>query len=110
MNRRLPQHNKPAGLYLTGSNRINWGWHVWDRGRKAGSDESRKNLTVATPVRVYPGTPKEAHGVIVEDFGDSAGHPVEVGGHQIVGAARRWAVQLADGSLVFVDDADVAAK
>lgn len=81
-----------------------------DHGSKAGSDESRKTLTVATPVRVYPGTPNEVHGVIVEDFGDSAGHPVEVGGHHIVGAARRWAVQLADGSLVFVDDADVAAK
>jgi hypothetical protein len=108
MKRRLPQHDEPAVLYLTGGNSINWGCRMRDQ--KAGSDESRKTLTVATPVRVYPGTPNEVHGVIVEDFGDSAGHPVEVGGHDIVGAARRWAVQLADGSLVFVDDADVAAK
>jgi hypothetical protein len=47
---------------------------------------------------------------VVEDFGDSAGQAVEIGGRLMVGAARRWAVQLADGSLVFVDDADVAVS
>jgi hypothetical protein len=44
----------------------------------------------------------------VEDFGDSAGHGVQVGQEQIADAARRWAVSLGDGDLVFVDSGDLA--
>jgi hypothetical protein len=33
---------------------------------------------------------------------------VDVGEHHIVDAARRWAVELGDGSLVFVDSGDLA--
>ena len=71
-------------------------------------EESKQGVTVDAMVRVYPGTPREIHGFVIEDFGDLAGHAVDVGEHHIVDAARRWAVRLADGSLVFVDDADVA--
>jgi hypothetical protein len=86
------------------------GWRVGNHGRQADEDGSRNGLAVTTLVRVYPGTANEARGVIVEDFGDSAGQAVDIGGRHIVSAARRWAVQLDDGSLVFVDDADLAVN
>jgi hypothetical protein len=58
-------------------------------------------------VRVYPQTEAEAPGVIVEDFGDTAGHGVDIGTQHIANPARRWAVQLDDGGLVFVNSADI---
>jgi hypothetical protein len=67
-----------------------------------------QDISLGTAVRVYPGTAQEAAGVIVEDFGDSAGQAVQIGGHHIVDAARRWAVSLNNGSLVFVDDKDIS--
>ncbi|WP_123023994.1 hypothetical protein [Mycolicibacterium stellerae] len=67
-----------------------------------------RKVAVDTAVRVYPRTPNETHGVVIEDFGSLSGHAVDIGNHHIADAARRWAVQLADGNLVFVDDADVA--
>jgi hypothetical protein len=60
-------------------------------------------------VRVYPGTPQEVYGHVVEDFGGISGHAVDIGEHHIVDAARRWAVRLSDGSLVFVDDGDLVS-
>jgi hypothetical protein len=66
-------------------------------------------IKIDAAVRVYPGTSREVRGFVVEDFGDIAGQSVDVGDHHIVDAARRWAVRLADGSLVFVDDGDVAS-
>ena len=68
-----------------------------------------REVTVDAAVRVYPGTPREVHGIVVEDFGEMSGQAVDIGDHHIVDAARRWAVQLADGSLIFVDDADLAS-
>lgn len=65
-------------------------------------------FAVGVSVRVYPGTDRERLGVVVEDFGDSAGHGVQIGQTQIVDAARRWAVSLGDGNLVFVDSSDLA--
>jgi hypothetical protein len=59
-------------------------------------------LAVNMRVRVYPGTDAEAPGVIVEDFGDLAGQAVDVGSRRI-DPARRWAVQLDTGNLVFVN-------
>jgi hypothetical protein len=70
-----------------------------------GSDDG--GIAVGVSVRVYPGTDRERLGVVVEDFGDSAGHGVHVGQQQIVDAARRWAVSLGDGSLMFVDSGDL---
>jgi hypothetical protein len=61
------------------------------------------HLAVNMRVRVYPGTDAESAGVIVEDFGDLAGRAVEIGGHRIADPARRWAVQLDTGNLVFVN-------
>jgi len=66
-------------------------------------------LAIDAPVVVFPGTDQQQGGVIVEDFGESAGHAVEIGGNRIVGAARRWAVQLNDGTLVFVDSEQLSA-
>jgi hypothetical protein len=40
--------------------------------------------------------------VIVEDFGELAGQAVDIGG-QHIDPARRWAVQLDAGNLVFAD-------
>ena len=65
-------------------------------------------IAVGTSVRVYPGTDHEGLGTVVEDFGESAGHSVDIDAHHIVDAARRWAVQLGDGTLVFVDSSDLA--
>lgn len=75
-------------------------------------DEStggKGQVKVDAEVRVYPGTPQEVYGHVIEDFGGISGHAVDIGEHHIVDAARRWAVRLADGSLVFVDDGDLVA-
>ncbi len=65
--------------------------------------ETDAHLAVNMRVRVYAGTDAECRGVIVEDFGELAGHAVEIGGHRIADPARRWAVQLDTGTLVFVN-------
>ncbi len=59
-------------------------------------------LAVNMRVRVYPGTDAESRGVIVEDFGELAGQAVDIGGIHI-DPARRWAVHLDSGNLVFVN-------
>ena len=64
--------------------------------------ETHAHLAVNMRVRVYPGTDAECLGVIVEDFGELAGHGVEIGAIHI-DPARRWAVQLDTGTLVFVN-------
>jgi hypothetical protein len=66
-------------------------------------------VKVDAAVRVFPGTPQEVYGFVVEDFGDFSGEAVDIGEHHIVDAARRWAVRLSDGSLVFVDDGDIVS-
>lgn len=76
--------------------------------RGKGKKRAEAAVAVGASVRVYPGTERERLGVVVEDFGESAGHPVDVGGQTLAGAARRWAVQLGDGDLVFADTADLA--
>jgi hypothetical protein len=70
---------------------------------------SDQGLAVDMPVRVYPGTVAEKRGVILEDFGDTAGVGVVVADNQIAAPARRWAVQLDAGDLVFVDSDELAA-
>jgi hypothetical protein len=66
-------------------------------------------VTVNVRVRVYPGTDAEVRGRVVEDFGDMAGHAVDIG-DRIVGPARRWAVVLDAGGLVFVDTDQLVAE
>lgn len=72
------------------------------------TEKSESEIAVDTPVLVYPGTDQELHGVVVEDFADLAGTAVEIAGERIVGPARRWAVNLDEGGLVFVDDDSIA--
>jgi hypothetical protein len=72
-------------------------------------ESARHPLEVDSPVIVFPGTDQQQGGVIVEDFGESAGHAVEIGANRIVDAARRWAVRLNDGNLVFVDSEQLSA-
>jgi hypothetical protein len=64
-------------------------------------------FAVGRRVRVYPGSPDERAGVIVEDFGDSAGAAVVVGNTRIAEPSRRWAVEIDDGQLVFADSTDL---
>ena len=71
--------------------------------RGTAGDTGDSSVAVNVRVRVYPGTDGEVGGTVVEDFGDLAGHAVDVGENHIVGAARRWAVALDAGGLVFVD-------
>jgi hypothetical protein len=66
-------------------------------------------VAVNVRVRIYPGTDGEVGGTVVEDFGDLAGHVVDIGENHFVGPARRWAVALDTGGLVFVDSDQLAA-
>nr|WP_135459942.1 hypothetical protein [Mycobacterium sp. DL99] len=66
-------------------------------------------LGVGDRARIHPGTAEEQAGVVVEDFGNDAGLPVDIGDQRIVDPARRWAVSLDNGNLVFVDDGDIVA-
>ena len=62
--------------------------------RKNRSSGTGGQLAVNMRVRVSPGTDAESRGVVVEDFGEMAAQPVQIGGHHI-DPARRWAVVLA---------------
>ena len=73
-------------------------------------DTGESPVAVNVRVRVYPGTDGEVRGTVVEDFGDLAGHVVDVGEHHIVGPARRWAVALDAGGLDFVDSDQLVAE
>jgi hypothetical protein len=76
----------------------------------SGTDSTEAGgLAVNSPVLVYPETAEQQGGVIIEDFGPSAGQAVEVGSNRIAGAARRWAVRLNSGDLVFVDSDQLRA-
>jgi hypothetical protein len=78
------------------------------RDRTQAQDGSADNgIAVGVSVRVYPDTDRERLGVVVEDFGDAAGQHVHIGQHHIADAARRWAVQLGDGDLVFADSSEL---
>ena len=77
--------------------------------RRRASDNTDGRVAVDVRVRVYPGTDAEAGGVVVEDFGELAGQAVDIG-NRIVDAARRWAVVLDTGELVFVDTEHLVAE
>jgi hypothetical protein len=66
------------------------------------------DFAVGRRVRVYPGSSDERSGIIVEDFGDDAGCAIDIGTTHIADAARRWAITLDDGGLVFVDSFQLA--
>ena len=75
-----------------------------------GEGDAPAGVGITTRVRVFPSSDREAHGVIVDDFGESIGIPVEIGGNRIAGPARRWAVMLDDDNLLFVDTEDLEAE
>ncbi|MGZ5379721.1 MAG: hypothetical protein ACXWD8_17500 [Mycobacterium sp.] len=77
---------------------------------KGSSSETDAQLGVNTRVRVYPGTDTESRGVVVEDFGEMTAQPVDVGGHHFADPARRWAVLLDTGNLVFADTDQLVAE
>ncbi|MBY0290789.1 MAG: hypothetical protein K2X52_27155 [Mycobacteriaceae bacterium] len=79
-------------------------------GATAGDTGGDHRVAVNMRVRVYPGTDGEVGGTVVEDFGDLAGHAVDVGENHFVGPARRWAVTLDAGGLVFVESDQVTAE
>lgn len=65
---------------------------------------------VNSRVRVYPGTDAEACGVVVEDFGEIEPASVDVGESHFADPARRWAVLLDAGTLVFTDTDQLVAE
>ena len=73
-------------------------------------DSGDRRVALNVRVRVYPGTDGEVGGTVVEDFGDLAGQAVDIGENPIVDAARRWAIALDTGGLVFVDSDQLAAE
>ena len=76
----------------------------------SGGGDASSGVGITTRVRVFPSSDREVHGVIVDDFGESIGIPVEIGGNLIAGPARRWAVMLDDDNLLFVDSEDLEAE
>ena len=75
--------------------------------RRASSGETDAHLAVDMRVRVHPGTDAESRGVVVEDFGEMVAQPVDLGGKHFSDPARRWAVSLDTGDLVFADTQDL---
>jgi hypothetical protein len=73
-------------------------------------DTGERRVAVNVRVPVYPGTDGEVGGTVVDDFGDLAGQAVDIGENHIVDPARRWAVALYAGGLVFVDSDQLAAE
>ncbi|MDT5410417.1 MAG: hypothetical protein QOG14_2637 [Mycobacterium sp.] len=78
--------------------------------RGTAGDTGDNRVAANVRVHVYPGTDGEVGGTVVEDFGDLAGHAVDIGGIRIVAPARRWAVALDAGGLVFVDSDQLVAE
>jgi hypothetical protein len=78
--------------------------------RGTGGDTGDSSVAVNMRVRVHPGTDGEVRGTVLEDFGDLAGHGVDIGENHMVGPARRWAVALDSGGLVFVDSDKLVAE
>ena len=66
-------------------------------------DNRDARVAVDMRVRVYPGTDAEGRGIVVDDFGETAGYPVDIGENHIADPARRWAVMLDTGTLVFTN-------
>jgi hypothetical protein len=69
-----------------------------------------RSVAVTVRVRVYPGTDDEVRGTVVEDFGDLTEHAADIGENGIVAPARRWAVSLDEGGLLFVNSDQLTAE
>ena len=80
------------------------------RGREMTDEKDGAELALDRRVRVYPDTDAESRGIVVEDFGETAGCPVDIGENHIADPARRWAVLLDTGALVFIDSDQLALE
>ena len=80
------------------------------RAHGTAGDTGDGRVEINARVRVYPGTDDEVGGTVVEDFGGLAGQAVDIGENHIAGPARRWAVALDAGGLVFVDSDQLVAE
>jgi hypothetical protein len=76
---------------------------VADKAAAKKDEDRRSELAVDSRVRVFPDTDREERGVIVEDFGQETPQSVDIGGEHFADPARRWAVVLDAGTLVFLD-------
>jgi hypothetical protein len=65
-------------------------------------------VSVGSRVRIHPDTDGEVCGTVVEDFGENASAPIDIG-DRVVDPARRWAVISDDGTLVFADNHEIVA-
>jgi hypothetical protein len=81
-----------------------------EHARGVTDQHGRVPVTVDMRVRVYPGTDAEGRGVVVDDYGETAGHAVDIGGNRFVDPARRWAVLLDTGALVFTDSHNIVPE
>ena len=77
---------------------------------ESGGGDGTASLVVGARVRVYPGSEHEDRGVVLEDFGEMPYSTVEVGLTHIADAARRFAVRLDTGGLVFVDSDQIVPE
>ena len=73
------------------------------------ADSGDDSFSVGDRVLVHAGTPTEARGQIVDDFGASAGQAVDIGTHHIADAGRRWAIAADSGALIFADSGDLTS-
>jgi hypothetical protein len=76
---------------------------VAEQAADSGDIARASELAVNSRVRVNPDTDAESHGVVVEDFGEMVPQAVDIGGTHFADPARRWAVLLDAGTLVFAD-------
>ena len=76
---------------------------VADKAAEKNDEDRRSELAIDSRVRVFPDTDHEDRGVIVEDFGQMTPQSVDIGGEHFADPARRWAVVLDAGNLVFLD-------
>ncbi|MEO3761034.1 hypothetical protein ABGB19_22465 [Mycobacterium sp. B14F4] len=73
------------------------------KGGRSDKGETDRPLAVDMRVRVYPDSDAESRGVVVEDFGEMQPQAVDIGSQHFADPARRWAVRLDTGDLVFAD-------
>ncbi len=71
--------------------------------KDGGNKSQDPELAVNSRVRFNPGADDESLGVIVDDFGEMEAQAVDIGEHHFADPARRWAVLLDGGTLVFAD-------
>jgi len=79
-----------------------------DQAEGTGATRDDAGVRVNERVRVYPDTNAESRGVVMEDFGEMAAEGVDIGDRHFADPARRWAVLLDAGTLVFVDSNQLA--